>query len=309
MWSTGEGNGKPLQYSCLENPMNSMQRQKGHWKMSSPGQLVPNMLLEVSGEITLERMKRWSQSKNNTQLWMWLVIEVKSNAAKSNIAQEPGMSGPWIKANWKRSNRRWQAWTATILGIRELKWTGMDEFNWDDIYIYYYGQGSLRTNGVAFIVNQRVWNAVLGCSLKNDRMISVGFQGKPFHITVIQVYTLTSNVKEAEVEQFYEDLQDLLELKPKKDVLFIIGFPDSSVGKESACNAGDPGSIPGSGRSAGERIGYPLQYSWASLGAQLVKNTPAIWETWIWSLGWEDPLEKGKAIHSSILAWRIPWSV
>ena len=92
-------------------------------------------------------------------------------------------------------------------------------------------------------------------------MISVGFQGKPFHITVIQVYTLTSNVKEAEVEQFYKDLQDLLELKPKKDVLFITGFPDSSVGKESACNAGDPGSIPGSGRSAGEGIGYPLQYS------------------------------------------------
>ena len=112
-------------------------------------------------------------------------------------------------------------------------------------------------------------------------MISVGFQGKPFHITVIQVDAPTSNAEEAEVEWFYEDLQDLLELTPKKDVLFIIGFPDSSVGKESACNAGDPGSIPGSGRSAGERIGYPLQYSWASLGAQLVKNTPAIWETWI----------------------------
>ena len=112
-------------------------------------------------------------------------------------------------------------------------------------------------------------------------MISVHFQGKPFNTTVIQVDSLTSNPEEAEVEQFYEDLQDLLELKPKKDVLFIIGFPDSSVGKESACNAGDPGSIPGSGRSAGERIGCPLQYSWASLGAQLVKNTPAIWETWI----------------------------
>jgi len=80
------------------------------------------------------------------------------------------------------------------------------------------------------------------------------------------------------------------------------GFPDSSVGKESACNAGNPGSIPGSGRSAGERIGYPLQYYWASLVAQLVKNSPAIWEIWIRSLGWEDPLEKGKATHSSILA-------
>ena len=84
------------------------------------------------------------------------------------------------------------------------------------------------------------------------------------------------------------------------------GFPDSSVGKESACNAGDPSSIPGSGRSAGEGIGYSLQYSWASLVAQLVKNPPAMQETWDRSLGWEDPLEKGKATPSSILAWRIP---
>ena len=87
------------------------------------------------------------------------------------------------------------------------------------------------------------------------------------------------------------------------------GFPDSSVGKESACNAGDPGSIPGLGRSAGEGIGYPLQYSWGSLVAPLVKNLPAMWETWVRSLGWEDSLEKGKATHSSILAWRIPWTV
>ena len=85
-----------------------------------------------------------------------------------------------------------------------------------------------------------------------------------------------------------------------------MGFPDSSVGKESAYNAGDSGSIPGRGRSPREEIGYPLQYSWASLVAQLVKNPPAMRETWVRSLGWEDPLEKGKATHSSILAWRIP---
>ena len=83
-------------------------------------------------------------------------------------------------------------------------------------------------------------------------------------------------------------------------------FPDSSVGKESTCNAGDPGSIPKLGRSAGEGIGYLLQYSWASLVVQLVKNLPAMRETCIRSLGWEDPLEKGKATHSNILAWRIP---
>ena len=89
----------------------------------------------------------------------------------------------------------------------------------------------------------------------------------------------------------------------------IRGFPDSSVVKESGYNARDPGSIPGLGRSAGEGIGYPLQYSWASLVAQLVKNAPAMGETWVRFLGWEDILKKGKATHSSTLAWRIPWTV
>ena len=99
----------------------------------------------------------------------------------------------------------------------------MGDFNLDDHYIYYRGQESLRRNGVAIIVNKRVWNAVLGCNLKNNRIISVYFQGKPLNITVIQAYAPTSNAEEAEVERFYEDLQDLLELTPKKDVLFIIG--------------------------------------------------------------------------------------
>ena len=87
------------------------------------------------------------------------------------------------------------------------------------------------------------------------------------------------------------------------------GFPGSLAGKESACNTADPDLIPGLGRSPGEGNGYPLQYSWASLVAQLVKNLPAMQETWIRSLGWEDPLEKGKATHSIILVWRIPWTV
>ena len=103
-----------------------------------------------------------------------------------------------------------------ILGISELKWTGMHEFNSDDHYIYYCGKESLRRNGVAIIVNKIVQNAVLGCNLKNDRMISVHFKGKPFSITVIQAYVPTSNADEAEVEWFYEDLQDLLGLIPKK---------------------------------------------------------------------------------------------
>ena len=103
-----------------------------------------------------------------------------------------------------------------ILGISELKWTGKGEFNSDDHYIYYCGQESLRRNGVAIMVNKRVQNAVLGCHLKNDRMIAVRFQGKPFNITVTQVYGPTSNAEKVEVEWFYGDLQDLLVLTPKK---------------------------------------------------------------------------------------------
>ena len=116
-----------------------------------------------------------------------------------------------------------------ILEISELKWTGMGEFTSDDLYIYYCGQESLRRNGVA-IINKRVRNAVLGCNLKSDRMISVRLQGKRFNITVIQVYAPNSNAEETEAEWFYEDLKDLLELTSKKDVFFIIGDWNAKVG-------------------------------------------------------------------------------
>ena len=108
----------------------------------------------------------------------------------------------------------------------------MGELNSDDRYIYYCQQESLRRNGVAVMVNKRVQNAVLGCNLKNDRMVSVHSQGKPFNITVIQVYGPTSNAEEAEIEWFYEDLQDLLEQTPNKDVLFIIGDWNAKVGSQ-----------------------------------------------------------------------------
>ena len=108
----------------------------------------------------------------------------------------------------------------------------MGEFNSDDHYIYYCGQKSLRRNGVAIIVNKRVQNAVLGCNLKNDRMISVCLQGKLFNIMVIQVYALTSNAEEAEIEQFYEGLQNLLEVTSKNDVLFTIWDWNAKVGSQ-----------------------------------------------------------------------------
>ena len=119
-----------------------------------------------------------------------------------------------------------------ILGISELKWNGMGEFNSDDYYINNCEQESLRRNGVTITVNKRVRNAVLGCNLKNNRMISVRFQSKPFNITVIQVYALTNNAEEAEVEQFYEDLQDLLELTHQKDVVFITADWNAKVGSQ-----------------------------------------------------------------------------
>ena len=117
-----------------------------------------------------------------------------------------------------------------ILGVSKLKWTAMGEFNSDDHYIYYCGQESVRRNGV----NKRVWTAVLGCNLKNDRMISVCFQGKPFNITVIQVYAPTRNAEEIWVEWFYEDLQDLLELTPKQGVLFITGDWNENKGSQES---------------------------------------------------------------------------
>ena len=148
------------------------------------------------------------------------VVHVTGDANKVRCCEEQycigtSMLGPRIKVNWKWSNRRWQE-NIDVLEISELKWTGISDFKADDHYIYYCGEESLRKNIVANIVNKRVWKAVLGRNLKNDRMISVHFQCKPFNITIIQVYALTGNAEEAEVEQFYEDLQELLELTPKR---------------------------------------------------------------------------------------------
>ena len=126
-----------------------------------------------------------------------------------------------------------------ILGISKLKWAGMGEFNSDNHYIYYCGQESLRRNGEAIMINKRLRNAVLGCNLKNDRMNSVCLQGKLFNITVTQVYAPTSNPEEAEVERFYEDLQDLLELTPKKDVSLIIGDWTAKVGSQETSGVTD----------------------------------------------------------------------
>ena len=143
----------------------------------------------------------------------------------------------------------------------------MGEFNSDDNYIYYRGQESLRRNGMAIIVNKRVQNAVLGFNLKNDRKISVCFQDKPFNITVSQVYAPTSNVEEAEVEWFCEDLEDLLELTPKKDVLFIIGGWNAKLGSQEI-----PGVTGKSGLGVQKETGQRLT-EFCQENALVITNT------------------------------------
>ena len=163
------------------------------------------------------------------------VVDVTGDGSKVWCCKEQYCIGTWNARSMNQGKlevvkQEMARMNINILRISKLKWTRMGKFNSDDYDIYYCGQESLRRNGVALIFNERVQNTILGCNLKNDRMISVGFQGKPFTITVIQVYASTSNAKEAEVERFYEDLQDLLEQTPKKYVLFIIGDWNAKVG-------------------------------------------------------------------------------
>ena len=151
----------------------------------------------------------------------YTVVDVTGDRSKIRCCKEQYCIGTWNVRSMNQSKlevviQEMARVNVNILGISELKWTGMGEFNSDDHYIYYYGQEFLGRNGVAIMVNRRVQNALLGCNLKNDRMISLRFQGKPFNITVIQVYAPTTNDEEAEVEWFYEDLQDLFELTLQK---------------------------------------------------------------------------------------------
>ena len=202
MWSTGEGNGKPLQYSCLENPMESRKRQNVRTLKDELTRLVGDQY--ATGE-------EWrNNSRQNEEMEpkqkQYPAVDVTGDRSMFQCCKEQYCIGTWnvrsmnqgklevVKQEMARVN-------INILGISKLKWTGMGEFNSDDHYIYHCGQESLRRNGVAITVNKRVRNAVLGCNLKNDRMVSVRFQSKPFNITVIQVYATTSNAEEAEVEQ------------------------------------------------------------------------------------------------------------
>ena len=148
-------------------------------------------------------------------------VDVTGDGSKVRWYKEQYCIGTWNVRSMSQGelqvvNQEMARVNIDVLGISELKWTRMGKFNSDDRYIYYCGRESLRRNGVALIVNERVRNAVLGCNLENDRMIFVRFQGRPLKITVIQVWAPATNVEEAEIEQFCEDLQDLLQITPKK---------------------------------------------------------------------------------------------
>ena len=203
MWSTGEGNGKPLQYSCLENLMSSMKRQKDMTLKDELDRLV-------GAQYATGEEGRNNPRKNEEMEPKWKqhpVLDVTGDISKVQCCKEQYCIGTWnvrstnqgklevVKQEMARVN-------IDILGTSELKWTGVGKFNSDDHYICYCGQEYLRRNGGALIVNKSIWNSVLGCSLKNDRIISVHLQGKPFNITVIQVYAPMTNAKAAEVEQF-----------------------------------------------------------------------------------------------------------
>ena len=172
-----------------------------------------------------------------------------------------------------------------ILGISKIKWTGMGEFNSDDHYIYSCRQESLRRNRVAIMVNKRVQNTVLGCNLKSDRMISVHFQGKPFNITVIQAYAPTNNTEEVEVEWFCEDLQDLLELAPPKDVFFIIGDWNAKVGSRETPGVTGKFGL-GVQNEAGQRLIEFCQENALVIANTLSQHQKRRLCTWISPHGW-----------------------
>ena len=213
--------------------MNSMKRQKDRTLKNELPRLVDTQYATGDQWRNKSRKNEEMEPKQKQHP----AVDVTGGGSKALCCKEQYCIGTWnvrsmnqgklevVKQEMARVN-------IDILGISELKWTGMGEFNSDDHSIYYCGQESLRRNGVAFIVKKRVQNAVFGCDLKKDRMISVCFQGKLFSITEIQVYAQTTNAEKAKGEWFYDDLQDLLELTPKKDVLFFTGDWNAKVGSQ-----------------------------------------------------------------------------
>ena len=224
-WSLREGNGKTLQ-----QPMNNMKRQKDMT-------LNDELSRSVGAQYATGEEWRNSSRRNEKAEPKWKqcpVVDVSGDESIIQCYRERYCIGTWNVRSMNQGKlevvkQEMSRMSIEILEISELKWTSMGEFNSHDHYIYYCGQESLRRNGVATIVNKRVWNAVLRCSLKNNRMISVPFQGKPFITTIFQVY---SAITKAKVVQFYEDLHELLELMSQKDGLVITEDWNAKVGSQ-----------------------------------------------------------------------------
>ena len=195
-WPTGEENGKPLQYSCLGNPMNSMKRQKDRTLKDELSRSVGAQYATGDQWRNNSRKNEETEPKQNQNP----VVDMTGDGSKVLCCKEQYCIGTWHIRSMNQGKlevvkQEMAGVNISVLGISELKWTDMGAFTSDDHYIYYCGQESLRRNEVANIVNKRVQTAVLGCNLKNNRMISVRFQGKPFNITVIRIYALTSNAE------------------------------------------------------------------------------------------------------------------
>ena len=212
MWFTGDRNGKPLQYFCYENPMNSMKRQKDMTLEDGPPRLEG--LQYATGEE--QKAITNSSRKNEVAGPKWKqcsVVHVSGGESKIWHCKEQYCTGIWNVKTMNQSKlemvkQEMARVNTDILGISEIKWTGMGEFNSDDHYIYYCGQESQGRNEVDLIINKTGWNVLLGYNLKNDRIISAHFPGKPFNIIVTQVYAPTTDAEEAEVDQFYVDPED-----------------------------------------------------------------------------------------------------
>ena len=232
--------GNRLQHSCLENPTDSMKRLKDIWLQYS---CLENSIYSMKrqNDMTLENEaprlegvhyptgEEWRAITNSSRKneaagpkWKWhTVVDISGGESKVWYSEEQYCILTWnvrstVRVNWIVVKQEMAKQNTDISGISKLKWTGMGEFNSDDHYTHYCEQKYLRRNRIALTVNKWIWNTVLGCNLKNDRMILVHFQGKLSNFTVIQVYAPATDAKEAEVDWFYEDLQHLLELTQKK---------------------------------------------------------------------------------------------
>ena len=232
IWASEGGNGSPLHYSCPETSMNNMKRQNCMILEDEPPRF--ESVQHGSGEEwrVITNSSRKNEMAVPKQKWC-SVVDGSDGENKVWYWKEQYCIETWNVRSMNQRNldvlkQETARVNMDILEIHELKWMRMGKFNSEDHYIYYCGQESLQRNGVAIIANKRLWNTVIGYILKNDRMISVCFQGKLF-ITVVQVCVPTTD-EEAEADWSYEDLQDLLELTPKEDVLFFIGDWNAKVG-------------------------------------------------------------------------------